>query len=76
MMQGLGDETVRELRRLPLDLQHARCKNVIDEPLSLLLPNRGITQQSSGNEHLVCGLQHPLQVRRITLRQRKLFGEA
>lgn len=52
----------RELRSKGPGTQH-----VIHAPFTLLLPNGGVSEHLGGNEHVVCGLQYPLQVRRITL---------
>src|SRR5581483_10546211 len=54
---------------------HPCGQDVIYEPLAPVLPDCGIAQQPGGDEHLVRRLQHPLQVRRIPLRQGKLLSE-
>ena len=52
------------------------CQYVVDEPLSLLLTNERFSNHSSLLEHVVRGLQHALQMRRIALRQRQLLAQA
>ena len=53
----------------------ARPEHVIDEPLALMLPNGCIPKHALRHEHVVGRLEYPLQMRRVALGERKLFGE-
>ena len=53
-----------------------RAEHVIDEPIALMLPNRGVTKHTLRHEHVVGRLKHPLKVRGVPLGQWELLREA
>jgi hypothetical protein len=53
----------------------ARPEHVIDEPITLMLPDGSVAKHALRHEHVVGRLEHPLEVGRIALSQGELFGE-
>ena len=51
-------------------------QQVVYEPCSLLLTNDRLSNHSGRPEHVVGGLQHPLEMRRISLHERQLLAQA
>ena len=49
-------------------------QRVLNIPLTRLLLNGHVSQETGCDQHLVRWLQNALQVRRVTLRKGKLFG--
>jgi len=48
---------------------------VIYKPVAVKLPEGCITKEAGGEKHLMGGLEHSLQMRRISLGQRELVGK-
>jgi len=64
-----------ECRCEPHVLHQARRQHVINEPLSTLLAEGNIASEPRRDQHLMRGLKHTLQVRRIPLSKRQLLSE-
>ena len=53
----------------------ANREHVVDQPLPVDLAERCAANESGSNKHLMCRLQHALEMRRVSLRQRKLLSK-
>ena len=56
-------------------LRESRGEHVVDVPVSMILPNGGVPDKTSGEKDFVGRLENSLEVRGEALGQRELFGD-